>query len=75
MIYSGLSLSQTRKGPRNLFEIERVRDKERRLGWNQWKETEKIVQDREEFEIEDVRALFYIIFSQSDWHMSFIRTI
>ena len=28
-IYSGLSLSRTRKGPRDLFEIERVRDKEK----------------------------------------------
>ena len=27
--YSGLSLSRTRKGPRNLFEIERVRDREK----------------------------------------------
>ena len=28
--YSGLSLSRTRKGPRNLFEIERVRDREKK---------------------------------------------
>ena len=26
--YSGLSLSRTRKGPTNLFEIEKVRDRE-----------------------------------------------
>ena len=51
----GLSLSRTRKGPRNLFEIERVRDREIKLGWNQWKGTEKIVRDREKFEIEGVR--------------------
>ena len=50
------SLSRTRKGPRNLFEIERVRDRERKLGWNQWKGTEKIVRDREKFEIEDSRG-------------------
>ena len=50
-----LSLSRTRKGPRNLFEIERVRDRERKLGWDQWKGTEKIVRDREKCEIEGVR--------------------
>ena len=49
-----LSLSQTRKGPRNLFEIQRVGDRERKLDWNQWKGTEKIVRDREKFEIEGV---------------------
>ena len=27
--YSGLSLSRTRKGPENLFEIEKVRDREK----------------------------------------------
>ena len=27
--YSGLSLSRTRKGPRDLFKIERVRDREK----------------------------------------------
>ena len=27
-LYSGLSLSRTRKGPTNLFEIEKVRDRE-----------------------------------------------
>ena len=31
------SLTLTRKGPMNLFEIERVQDRERKLGWNQWK--------------------------------------
>ena len=55
MKYSGLSLSRTRKGPRNLFEIERVGDRERKLGWNQWKGSEKIVRYREKFEIEGVR--------------------
>ena len=53
--YSGLSLSQTSKGPRNLCEIERVQDRERKLGWNQWKGTQKIVRDREKIEIEGVR--------------------
>ena len=38
-----------------MFAIERVRDRERKLGWNQWKGTEKIVRDREKFEIEGVR--------------------
>ena len=33
---------------------ELVRDKERKLGWNQWKGTEKIVRDREKFEIEGI---------------------
>ena len=47
--YSGLSLSRTRKGQMNLFEIER------KLGWNQWKGTEKIVPDREKFQIEGIR--------------------
>ena len=32
-----------------------VRDREGKLGWNQWKGTEKIVRDGEKFEIEDVR--------------------
>ena len=32
-----------------------VRDRERKLGWNQWKGAEKIVRDREKFEIEGVR--------------------
>ena len=30
-------------------------DRERKLGWNQWKRTEKIVRDRKKFEIEGVR--------------------
>ena len=38
------SLYGTRKGPRNLFDLERARDRERKLGWNQWKGTE--VRDR-----------------------------
>ena len=29
-------------------------DRERKLGWNQWKGTEKLVRDREKFEIERV---------------------
>ena len=32
-----------------------VRDRERKLGWNQWKGTEKSVRDREKFEIEGLR--------------------
>ena len=39
----------------NLFERERVRDRERTLGWNQWEGTEKIVRYREKVEIEGVR--------------------
>ena len=31
------------------------RDREIKLGWNQWKGIEKIVRDREQFEIEGVR--------------------
>ena len=49
----GLSLPRTRKGPRNLFEIERVRDRESKLSWNQWKGTEKIDRDRGKSEIEE----------------------
>ena len=54
-IYSSLSLSRTRKGPENLFEIERVRDRERKIGFSLHKGTETLVRDRERFEIEVVR--------------------
>ena len=53
--YSGLSLSRTRKGPENLFEIERVQDRERKIGYSPHKRhkgTETLVRDREKFEIE-----------------------
>ena len=53
--YSWLSLSRTRKGPENLFEIERVRDRERKIGYILHKGTETLVRDRERFEIEGVR--------------------
>ena len=36
-MYSGLSLSRTRKGPRDLFEIERVRDGEKLVNLNEKK--------------------------------------
>ena len=54
LIYSWLSLSRTRKGPENLFEIERVRDRERKIGYSLHKGTETLVRDRERFEIEGV---------------------
>ena len=54
-VYSWLSLSRTHKGPDNLFEIERVRDKERNLGCSLQKGTETLVRDREKFEIEGIR--------------------
>ena len=54
-MYSWLSLSRTRKGPENLFEIERVRDRERKIGYSLHKGTETLVRDRERFEIEGVR--------------------
>ena len=53
--YSWLSLSRTRKGPENLFEIERVRDRERKIGYSLHKGTKTLVPDRENFEIKDVR--------------------
>ena len=53
--YSGLSLSPTRKRPDNLFEIERVRDRERKIGYILHKGTETLIRDRERFEIEGVR--------------------
>ena len=49
------SLSRTRKGPENLFEIERVRDRERKIGYRLHKGTETLVRDREKFEIEGVQ--------------------
>ena len=52
---SELSLSWTRKGPENLFEVERVRDREIKKGHNLHKGTETLVQDRERFEIEGVK--------------------
>ena len=52
--YSWLSLSRTRKGPKNLFEIERVRDWERKIGYSLHKGTETLVREREKFKIEGV---------------------
>ena len=54
-LYSWLSLSRTRKGPENSFDIERVRDRERKIGYSLHKGTETLVRDREKFEIEGVR--------------------
>ena len=53
--YSWLSLSRIRKVPENLFEIERVRDRERKIGYSLNKGTGTLVRDRERFEIEGVR--------------------
>ena len=53
--YSWLSLSQTRKGPDNLFEIARVRDRERKIGYSLHKGTETLGRDRERFEIKGLR--------------------
>ena len=39
----------------NLFEIERVRDRESKIGHSLHKGTETLVRDRERFEIEGVR--------------------
>ena len=47
--------SRSRKGPENLFEIERVRDRERKIGYSLHKGIETLVRDREKFEIESVR--------------------
>ena len=49
--YSWLSLFRTRKGPENLFEIERVWDRERKAGYSLHKGTETLVLDREKLEI------------------------
>ena len=38
-----------------MFEIERVRDRERQIGYSLHKVTETLVRDRERFEIEGVR--------------------
>ena len=38
-----------------MFEIERVRDRERKIGYSLHKEAEALVRDRERFEIEGVR--------------------
>ena len=51
---SWLYLSRTRKGPGNLFEIERVRDRERKIGYILHKGTKISVRHRERFEIEGV---------------------
>ena len=40
-------LSRTRKGLENLFEIERVRDRERKIDYILHKGTETLVRDRE----------------------------
>ena len=53
-IYSRLSLSRTRKGLENLFEIERVRDRKRKIGYSLHKGIKTLVRDRERFEIEGV---------------------
>ena len=53
--YSWLSQSRSHKGPENLFEIERNRDSERKIGYCLHKGTETLVRDRERFEIEGVR--------------------
>ena len=63
--YSGLSLSRTRKGPANLFEIERVRDRERKIGYNLHKGIETLVRHRERFEIEGVRDRESQVYMQS----------
>ena len=54
--YSWLSLSRTRKGLENLFEIERVWDRERKIDYSLHRRTETSVRDREKFEIECVRG-------------------
>ena len=38
-----------------MFEVERVRDRERKIGYSLHKGTETLVRDREKFEIEGVR--------------------
>ena len=48
-----------------MFEIERVRDKERKIGYSLHKRTETLVRDRERFEIEGVRdreSQLYVLF-------------
>ena len=51
-----LSLSLEFARDQRICSRERIRDRERKIGWNQWKGTEKIVRDREKFEIEVVRV-------------------
>ena len=55
MIYNWLSLSRTRKGLEDLFEIERVRDRERKIGYSLHKGSETLVRDKKKFEMESVR--------------------
>ena len=47
-------------GPENLFEIERVRDRERKIGCSLHKGTDSLVRDGERFEIEGVRDVFTV---------------
>ena len=49
-----LSISNS-QGTRNLFEIERLRDRERKIGYCLHEGTETLVQGIEKFEIEGVR--------------------
>ena len=53
--YTVDSLSQTRKGLENLFEIERVRDRERKIGQSLHEGEKTLIRDREKFEIEGAR--------------------
>ena len=69
-MYSWLSLSRTHKGPENLFEIERVRDRERKIGYSLHKGTETLVGDRERFEIEAVRDRESQLYSDFDSTLS-----
>ena len=50
-----------------MFEIERVRDRERKIGYRLHKGTETLVRDRERFEIDGVREsqLYTVIFCNS----------
>ena len=51
-MYSRISLYRTPKGPKILFQIEKVRDKEMDFAFGAHKGTEICVRDREIFEIE-----------------------
>ena len=56
-----------------MFEIERVRDRERKIGYSLHKGTETLVRDRERFEIEGVRdreSQLYLLNSASQKLMS-----
>ena len=66
-IFSWLSLSRTRKGLENLLEIERVRDRERKIGYGLLKGTETLVQDIEKFEIEGIRGRESQLYLHSLW--------